>query len=182
MSEGEKLKTFEIREAKPEDIRGMLEVFNYYVGNSFAAYLENPVGPDFFQNFPDENKQKNEQFPFYVIEGKNRIVGIGALRPYFPFPNFLHTGVLSYFILPEYTRRGLGTKLLNILCQEARKKKMKSLLVNVSSRNEASMNFHLKSGFVECGRFKAAGTKFGKYFDVVWLQKFLEIVPKKELE
>ena len=36
-----------IREASTEDIPGMLEVFNYYVENSFASYLENSVGPEF---------------------------------------------------------------------------------------------------------------------------------------
>lgn len=175
MLEKDGFKAFTIREATSGDIQGMLEVFNYYVENSFAAYLETPVGPEFFQNFHDENKQnKKEQFPFYVIETNSRIIGIGALRPYFPFPNFFHTGVLSYFILPEYTRKGLGTKLLDILLQDAQKKKMKSLLANVSSKNEASLDFHLKNGFVECGRFKAVGTKFGEHFDVVWLQKFLE--------
>lgn len=101
-------------------------------------------------------------------------MGIGALRPYFPFPNFRHTGILSYFILPEHTRKGLGSRLLDRLCQDAREKKMMSLLANVSSKNEASLNFHKKHGFSECGRFKAAGTKFGEYFDVVWVQKFLD--------
>ena len=38
-----------IREASTEDIPGMLEVFNYYIENSFAAYIENSVGPEFFQ-------------------------------------------------------------------------------------------------------------------------------------
>ncbi len=183
MLEEDKFKTFAIREAMSEDIQEMLEVFNYYVENSFAAYLETPVGPDFFKNIYEGNEQKkDEQFPFYVIEVNSRIIGIGALKPYLPFPNFLHTGVLSYFILPTYTRKGLGTKLFDTLCREAQKKKMKSLLVNVSSKNEASLNFHLKNGFVECGRFKSAGTKFGKYFDVVWLQKFLENTPEKESE
>ena len=117
-----------------------------------------------------------------MIEGENKVSGVGTLRPYFPFRNFLHTGVLSYFILPEYTRKGLGAKLLNTLCQEAQKRNMRNLLANVSSKNESSLNFHLKHGFVECGRFKAVGTKFGEYFDVVWLQKFLEESPKKEIK
>jgi phosphinothricin acetyltransferase len=165
--------TFLIREASNNDIQGMLDIFNYYVQNSFAAYLETPVGPEFFQNFQEE-QGKREHFPFYVIEKKGKIIGIGSLKPYFPFPNFLHTGVLSYFILPEYARKGLGTKLLKFLCKTAREKKMKNLLVNVSSKNEASLKFHLKNGFTECGRFKAVGIKFGTYFDIVWLQKFLE--------
>ena len=109
-----------------------------------------------------------------MIEEDSKIIGIGALRPYFPFPNFRHTGVVSYFILPAYTRKGLGSMMLEKLCMEAREKKMQSLLANVSSKNEASLNFHLKKGFIECGRFKKVGSKFGKYFDIVWMQKFLE--------
>ena len=50
MLEEDKFKAFAIREAISEDIRGMLDVFNYYVENSFAAYLETPVGPEFFKN------------------------------------------------------------------------------------------------------------------------------------
>lgn len=164
-----------IREASTEDIPEMLEVFNYYIENSFASYLETSVGPEFFQVIQSEKDQeKDESFPFYAIEENNRIIGIGALRPYFPFPNFRHTGVVSYFILPGHTRKGLGSKMLEKLCIEAREKKMKSLLANVSSKNEASLNFHLKHGFAECGRFREVGVKFGKYFDIIWFQKFIE--------
>jgi len=166
---------YSIREASTEDIPGMLEVFNYYIENSFASYIETSVGPEFFQVIQNEKEQeKDDRFPFYVIEENGKIIGLGALRPYFPFPNFRHTGVVSYFILPGHTRKGLGSRMLEKLCTEAREKKMKSLLANVSSKNEASLNFHLKHGFIECGRFRDAGTKFGKYFDIIWLQKFLD--------
>ena len=64
MLEEDGFKAFAIREAISEDIQGMLEVFNYYVENSFAAYLETPVGPDFFKNIYEGNEQKkDEQFP-----------------------------------------------------------------------------------------------------------------------
>ncbi len=164
-----------IREATTEDITGMLEVFNYYIENSFASYIETPVGPEFFQVIQNEKEQdENEHFPFYVIEEIDKIIGFGTLRPYFPFSNFQHTGVISYFILPGHTRKGLGSGMLDKLYTEASKKNMKSLLANVSSKNEASLNFHLKHGFRECGKFREVGTKFGKYFDIVWLQKFLD--------
>jgi len=175
MQERDKLQNLVIREATSQDTQEMLEIFNYYIDNSFAAYLEIPVGPEFFQTSHAESEpNKSELYPFYVMEEDNRVIGIGALRPYLPFPNFQHTGVVSYFILPEYTRKGLGIKLLDVLCQEAKKKNMKNLLASVSSKNQASLNFHLKHGFAECGRFKAAGTKFGKFFDIVWFQKLLE--------
>lgn len=175
MQESRPSEKYLIREASAEDIPGMLEVFNYYIENSFAAYIETSVGPEFFQVIQNEKEQdKNDRFPFYVIEESGKIIGLGALRPYFPFPNFRHTGVVSYFILPGHTRKGLGSRMLEKLEMEAREKRMKSFLVNVSSKNEASLNFHLKHGFIECGRFREVGTKFGKYFDIIWLQKFLE--------
>lgn len=179
MQERDKLKALVIRKATSEDTQGMLEIFNYYIENSFAAYLETPVGPEFFQASHGESEPDKAQLsPFYVIEESSRVIGIGALRPYFPFRNFQHTGVVSYFILPEYTGKGLGAKLLDVLCQDAKKKNMKSLLANVSSKNQASLSFHLKHGFIECGRFKAAGKKFGEYFDIVWFQKFLAESPE----
>jgi len=36
-----------------------------------------------------------------------------------------------------------------------------------------SLNFHFKQGFKECGRFQRIGQKFGRDFDVIWMQKFL---------
>ncbi|MDM7920553.1 MAG: hypothetical protein QUS12_15540 [Methanosarcina sp.] len=47
-----------IREASTEDIPGMLEVFNYYIENSFASYIETSVGPEFFQVIQNEKSRK----------------------------------------------------------------------------------------------------------------------------
>ena len=35
------------------------------------------------------------------------------------------------------------------------------------------MKFHLRHGFVECGRFRNIGRKQGQVFDVVYYQKML---------
>jgi phosphinothricin acetyltransferase len=50
---------------------------------------------------------------------------------------------------------------------------LNSILASVSSLNEASMIFHLRHGFVECGRFRNIGWKQGQAFDVVYYQKML---------
>ena len=51
-----------IREASTEDIPGMLEVFNYYVENSFASYLENSVGPEFFSLSRVKRPDRDDHF------------------------------------------------------------------------------------------------------------------------
>ncbi|MFH1776033.1 MAG: GNAT family N-acetyltransferase, partial [Candidatus Omnitrophota bacterium] len=79
----------------------------------------------------------------------------------------------TYFLLPEFTRKGIGKKILEFLIQEAQKKNIDTLLANISSFNEQSIKFHEKMGFSHCGSFKRVGRKFGKNFDVVWMQKLL---------
>jgi len=48
-----------------------------------------------------------------------------------------------------------------------------SILASISSRNEESIAFHRSLGFRECGRLEAIGRKWGKVFDVVWMQRML---------
>jgi len=43
----------------------------------------------------------------------------------------------------------------------------------VSGDQEASLALHRAHGFVEVGRMKEIGVKFGKWLDVVYLQKVL---------
>jgi L-amino acid N-acyltransferase YncA len=68
----------------------------------------------------------------------------------------------------------LGKILLNYLVEEGQKHKIDTFLACISSLNEQSIRFHLKNGFVECGRFIMAGKKLGRDFDMVWMQKFLK--------
>ena len=56
---------------------------------------------------------------------------------------------------------------------EAKKMGIKVLLADISSENRDSIKFHLKNGFSRCGLFHKAGFKFGKHFDVVWMEKEL---------
>ncbi|NLI92851.1 MAG: hypothetical protein GX434_11800 [Peptococcaceae bacterium] len=39
--------------------------------------------------------------------------------------------------------------------------------------NEPSIRFHLKHGFVECGKFQSAGKKKDRDIDIIWMQKLL---------
>lgn len=108
-----------------------------------------------------------------MVTIEDQIVGFGLLWPFNKLSTFKETCEITYFIEPKHTNNGLGKKLLDILEFEAQKSGIKSILANISSRNVASINFHLKYGFQECGRLKQIGKKFNQYFDVVWMQKFI---------
>jgi L-amino acid N-acyltransferase YncA len=95
------------------------------------------------------------------------------LKKYHPYPAFDRTAEAGYFILPEFTRSGLGGLLLKTLETEARSVGIDNLLANISSLNPASLSFHAKHGFRECGRFRKILKKFGQDLDIVWMQKAL---------
>lgn len=158
-----------VRTAQKKDYEAILEIFNYYIRSSFAAYPVEEVD----LRFLDAIRRVAVTFPLYIVEGNERVVGFGMMRPFLPYQSFRHTAQLSYFLRPEWTGQGLGSLLLDRLTADARERGIRVLLANVSSRNESSLQFHLKHGFEECGRLREVGEKFGSPFDVVWLQKIL---------
>ena len=104
---------------------------------------------------------------------RKKVVGFGFLKKYHPYPAFNRTAEAGYFILPEFTRNGLGGLLLEMLEKDARAMGVDNLVANISSLNPPSLEFHKKHGFSECGRFEKILTKFGLDLDIVWMQKKL---------
>jgi L-amino acid N-acyltransferase YncA len=156
-----------IREVRDSDRYQIIAIFNYYAATSYAAYPEIPVNDRFFAFL------REGALGFYVLEYVAHIMGFGFMKPLMPFPAFITTGMLTYFIQPEYTRMSLGKKLLDRLTDDAKKLGMTSLVANMASKNKASIQFHLRCGFTEVGRLHNAGSKFGEPFDMIWMQKML---------
>jgi phosphinothricin acetyltransferase len=154
------------------DCKAVIDLFNFYVEHSFAAYPEKRVPYGLF----DEFLTLTQGYPAYTVRDERsmgRLVGFAFLRAYHPVSSFLRAAEISCFIDPECTGRGIGSKMLNRIIGEARRKGIDTILANVSSLNEASLRFHEKHGFKECGRFKRIARKKGRDLDAVWMQKIL---------
>ena len=162
--------SYRIRKANKHDSESVSDVFNYFVENSYASYETSKTGPDLYLKI----RASSPQYPFYVIDTLNKVVGFGFLRPYRNTETFRRTAEITYFILPEHTRKGLGSRLLQVLEGDAEEMGISTLLANISSLNNQSLEFHRKNGFRKCGTFRKIGTKFGENFDVVWMQKSLK--------
>lgn len=148
----------------------IVDLFNYYVRTGFAAFPEDPVPYEFF----DLLMQATHSLP--AVTARNRdgtLAGFGMLRHHNALRAFSHTAEVTYFVRPESTGRGLGTAMLSHLESEAKKRGISVLLAQISSCNEGSIQFHLKNGFLEVGRFLAVGMKNGMLFDTVWMEKQL---------
>jgi L-amino acid N-acyltransferase YncA len=165
------MQDFVIRRVRDDDRRGVVDIFNYFVENSFAAYPDTRADFSLF----DFLKSMCLDGIFYAIEKPGGgVIGFGMVRPHQRSNTFRRAAELSYFIMPDHSRKGLGSRLLKVLESEAAKLGVQTVLANVSSLNDQSLNFHNKQGFKQCGRFERVGRKFDKDFDVVWMQKFIK--------
>jgi phosphinothricin acetyltransferase len=147
----------------------VIDIYNHYIENSFAAYPEQKVPYEFF----DLMLNKIQGYPAYSIINTsiNKVVGFCYLKMYHPFTAFKETAEITYFIEPLEVGKGIGKLALKLLEEKAQERGIRQILASISSKNEQSLIFHLKNGFKECGRFANVGKKNGNHFDIIWMQK-----------
>jgi len=161
----------EIRPATDADSEAVIEIFNHYATTGFAAFPDKPVAASFIRVIGEGAHS------FYVLSVNGEIPGFAILRPLLPFRTFARTATVTTFIAPAHRHQGYGTLLLEAMTREAKKRGIAILLASVSSRNNESIGFHKKHGFIECGRMYGVGEKFNELFDLIWLQK--DLAPRR---
>ena len=158
-----------IRPLDKEDNLQVMEIFNYYVENSFAAYPQEKLPLPFY----DMLLASYQGYPHAAAVTRGELAGFGGLRAYSPISTFRKTAEVSYFLSPVHTGKGLGSALLQHLADGATQSGIECLLASISSLNEASLRFHEKHGFERCGQLKRVGCKNGMEFDVIYMQRFI---------
>ena len=154
-----------IRPAMEKDRDDVLEIFNFYAEQGFAAYPDSPVPPAFYSILAEE------ALAFLVLEENGEVIGFSVLRPFLPFKAFSRTGTVSTFISGPSRSHGYGSMIYKEIEKEAGRRGIVHLIVNISSLNPESLSFHKTRGFAECGRFHEVGSKWGQDFDMIWMEK-----------
>jgi phosphinothricin acetyltransferase len=157
----------QIRPVAEDDWETVARIFNLYVERTFAAYPDEPVESSFFR----DRHEANVDYPFVVAELERAVVGFAYLAPFHAAATMRRSATVTYFLDPDHTGMGIGSRLLSRLLEEGRNLGVDNVMAHVSSLNEASIRFHLQHGFTECGRFVGVGSKRGRPFDMVWLQR-----------
>lgn len=150
----------------------VIDIFNYYIENSFAAYPETPVSYEAFYMM----QQLCKGYPAFTACDRDsgyRCIGFAFLKPYNMMTSFRTAAEINYFIHPGYTGKGIGNGLLRAIETAAIDMGITSILAGISSRNTGSIRFHENNGFERCGVFRGIGMKKGNVFDVIWMQKQL---------
>lgn len=85
---------------------------------------------------------KNDIATYIVAVDGERVVGYGG---FWQVINEAH--ITNIAVSADYRRQGIGTEILNKLTEEAEKKEMIGLTLEVRQRNQAAKNLYMKMGF-----------------------------------
>jgi L-amino acid N-acyltransferase YncA len=159
------------RDATEQDLPQILEIYNDVIANSTAIYTEarSSLG-DRVEWF---NARKRRGYPVLVVQSGTKVAGFASLGEFRAWPGYYYTVEHSVHVHSELRGRGFGRLLLQETISRAEGLGKHVLVAGIDAGNVASLNLHLKLGFETVGRFKEVGRKFGRWLDLIFMQRKL---------
>jgi phosphinothricin acetyltransferase len=101
------------------------------------------------------------------------VAGFASLSPYKERPAYRTTVEDSVYVHRECQGRGVGSLLLGELLSTATAHGFHAMMGRIVGGHDASINLHARFGFDVVGTEREVGRKFGRWLDVVVMQKLL---------
>lgn len=154
-----------IRAAAPGDAAAIAAIWNKAIRDTTITF-----NPD--EKSPQEVAELTAKASLVWVES-DQVLGFAR---YFQF-----RGGAGYRFAAEHTimladdaqGRGGGRALMHALCADARRAGMHTMIGGCSGENEGAVNFHARIGFVKVATLPEVGFKFGRWIDLVLMQKQL---------
>ncbi len=108
-----------------------------------------------------------------AVDGSGEVIGFGSVSPFRDRPAYSTTVENSVFIHHEHRGEGVGKAILAELVRLATSHGFHAMIARIVGGNEASINVHRACGFELVGVEREVGRKFGRWLEVVEMQRLL---------
>ena len=161
-----------IRPATPDDLPGVLEIYNEAVLNTTATYDYEPRTLEHRRTWFEDHAKMN--YPVFVaVDPGGRVVGWSSLNRYHDRMGYRFTTENSVYVAADQRGKGIGKLLMPPLIDGAKERGLRAILAVIDAENPASIRLHASFGFERVGHFKQVGFKFGRWLDVVYMELLL---------
>lgn len=160
-----------IRPARAADAPALAALLNHWILNTAVTF--NPVPKtegDILDMIP---AKAADGHACLVAEDAGTVVGQASYGQFRGGTGYRTCMEHSISLLPGTPRKGLGRALLTAIEDHARAQGAHQMIAGVSGENPDGRAFHARMGYAHIATVPQAGFKFGRYIDLVLMQKFL---------
>ena len=160
----------EIRLATLGDAEAIRQIYNLEVTTSTVTF---DLVPRTLDQQEEWLAKRSGAHAVLVAEEEGEILGFASLSPYRDRAAYSTTVEDSIYIARPHQGRGVGKQLLGALVEVARQHGFHAMMARIVGGHEASIALHSAVGFTTVGVEREVGRKFGRWLDVMVMQRLL---------
>ena len=161
-----------IRSSRDDDIAAVSAIYAHHVLHGVASFEEVPPPAD-------EIARRRQAvielgLPYLVAERNGKVVGYCYAGPFRPRIGYRFTLEDSVYVDANEVGRGIGRRLLEQVVARCTELGYRQMVAVIGGRETVgSIKLHEALGFAHIGILPAVGFKFGRWIDIVMMQRTL---------
>jgi phosphinothricin acetyltransferase len=159
-----------IRGAIRDDLPRLTELYNYYVVHTPITFDREPYTVEqretWFSQFSPKGRHR-----LLVAEEDGRVLGYAGTTRFRPKAAYETTVETTIYCAQQAIGKGIGSRLYGNLFQALKEEDIHRIVAGYTLPNPASAALHERFGFKPVGIFSENGRKFGRYWDVCWTER-----------
>jgi phosphinothricin acetyltransferase len=165
----------EVRTATAADLPQLVEIYNHYVLHTAITFDIEPFTVDQRRGWFEQHGEGGRH-RLLVAEERGVVLGYAGSHQFRVKRAYDSTVETSVYCAHDNVGRGLGSTLYRALFEALRGEDIASFIAGITLPNEASLALHARFGFEHAGTMHRVGRKFGRYWDVTWLERTQAVV------
>jgi len=160
-----------IRPARPSDVPAVLAIWNPVIRHTLVTFSTEEKTAASLQALIDERVAGG--FCFLVAQWAGQVAGFATYAQFRCGNGYARTLEHTVILAPEASGNGLGRALMAAVEDHAAAGGGHTIYAGVSADNPEGIAFHAAVGYRELAVLPEAGWKFGRWIDLVLMQKKL---------
>lgn len=162
-----------VRASTPQDLPAITRIYAHHVLHGTGSFeTEAPSEAEMTRR---RDEVLSRQLPYLVAEGADgQILGFAYANWFKARPAYRFSAEDSIYVADGQHGRGLGRLLMNALIEHCEAAGVRKLIAVIGdSNNLGSVGVHRAAGFSQVGVMRSVGWKFGRWLDIVMMEKTL---------
>lgn len=166
-----------IRVATIDDAEEILEIYKPYIEKT-AITFEYEVPS--LEKFKERMKNTLKKYPYIVAEKNGEILGYAYTGAFVGRAAYDWSAEVTIYLKENKRKMGLGRKLYKVLEDISKAQNILNLNACIGYPEiedeyltKNSVQFHRHLGYNMVGEFHKCGYKFGRWYNMVWMEKML---------